>query len=186
MRYLKFVSGFLILFFSFSIIGHNIEIEKGKVTKESEMKPFASSDEFDTLIYIARFHGHWGPNAVLGYRLGQKALSILKANPYFDIDVNYFGPIETPKSCIIDGLQLSTGATFGKGNITKNPSPYISVFVKNKKDGNSVILCIRKNVFSIIDSLLKSGITLKEVTEIIWNTPADSLIDLNCIIEFSE
>lgn len=35
------------------------------------------------------------------------------------MEVKVWGANEKPQSCIIDGLQLSTGATYGKGNITK-------------------------------------------------------------------
>jgi formylmethanofuran dehydrogenase subunit E len=65
------------------------------------------------------FHGHLGPYLVLGLKAGEFALAKLKAQKYFDITVKVFGLDKKPKSCIIDGLQLSTGATYGKGNIKK-------------------------------------------------------------------
>lgn len=65
------------------------------------------------------FHGHLGPYLVLGLKAGDLALKELKLKKYFGLRVEVFGFDKKPKSCIIDGLQLSTGATFGKGNIKK-------------------------------------------------------------------
>lgn len=66
-----------------------------------------------------KFHGHLGPYLVLGMRAGEWALKRLKCKKYFGINVKVWGAHKKPKSCLVDGLQLSTGATFGKGNIAK-------------------------------------------------------------------
>lgn len=67
------------------------------------------------------FHGHIGPYAVLGYRIGQRAMDALGAGKYFDMDIEVTGPKTTPYTCLIDGLQVSTGCTLGKGNIALRP-----------------------------------------------------------------
>jgi formylmethanofuran dehydrogenase subunit E len=64
-----------------------------------------------------KFHGHLGPYLVLGILAGELALKKLNYKKYFGLDVNVWGANKKPKSCLIDGLQLSTGATYGKGNI---------------------------------------------------------------------
>jgi len=66
-----------------------------------------------------RFHGHLGPYLILGIRAGEWALKRLRCKKYFGINVKVWGAHKKPKSCLVDGLQLSTGATFGKGNIAK-------------------------------------------------------------------
>ena len=66
-----------------------------------------------------KFHGHLGPYLVLGLLAGELALKKLRAKKYFDLEVKVWGANNKPKSCLIDGLQLSTGATYGKGNISK-------------------------------------------------------------------
>ncbi|MCX5710376.1 MAG: formylmethanofuran dehydrogenase subunit E family protein, partial [Candidatus Omnitrophica bacterium] len=65
------------------------------------------------------FHGHLGPYLVLGLKAGEMALRKLGCKKYFGLEVKVFGALKKPKSCFIDGLQLSTGATYGKGNIQK-------------------------------------------------------------------
>lgn len=67
------------------------------------------------------FHGHIGPYAVLGYRIGQRAMDALAAGKYFDMDIEVTGLKTTPYTCLIDGLQVSTGCTLGKGNIAVAP-----------------------------------------------------------------
>ena len=66
-----------------------------------------------------RFHGHLGPWLVLGVLMGEYAVKTLKARKYFGLEVKVWGAGKRPRSCLIDGLQLSTGATYGKGNIAK-------------------------------------------------------------------
>jgi formylmethanofuran dehydrogenase subunit E len=87
-----------------------------------------------------KFHGHLGPYLVLGLRAGELALKKLKAKKYFGLDVLAWGVNRKPKSCLIDGLQLSTGATYGKGNIRKLNSSAIKVEFHNCVDGQKITL----------------------------------------------
>jgi formylmethanofuran dehydrogenase subunit E len=64
-----------------------------------------------TLKEAIRFHGHLGPYLVLGVLAGEAALKKLKAKKYFGIEMKVWGANKKPKSCLVDGLQLSTGAT---------------------------------------------------------------------------
>lgn len=91
-----------------------------------------------------KFHGHLGPYLVLGVLAGEFALKRLRARKYFGLKVLVYGANSKPKSCLIDGLQLSTGATFGKGNI-------------RKLNGRGI-----KVLFSSLDSHKKIGISLKK------------------------
>lgn len=72
-----------------------------------------------TLKEAVKFHGHLGPYLVLGILAGETALGNLKCKKYFGLQAKVWGAEKKPKSCLIDGLQLSTGATYGKGNIEK-------------------------------------------------------------------
>ena len=72
-----------------------------------------------TLKEAIKFHGHLGPYLVLGILAGESALKKLRCKKYFGLNVRVWETHKKPKSCLIDGLQLSTGATYGKGNINK-------------------------------------------------------------------
>jgi hypothetical protein len=75
----------------------------------------ARNDE-QVLEELRRFHGHLGPYAVVGYRMGLVANLKLGASPFEKRVVVKTG-IGPPLSCIIDGIQYSSGCTLGKGNL---------------------------------------------------------------------
>ena len=77
------------------------------------------------------FHGHLGPYLVLGLLMGEYALKKLNARPHFGLGVKVWGARNKPQSCLIDGLQLSTGCTYGKGNIVKYNGKIIRVSFMN-------------------------------------------------------
>lgn len=64
------------------------------------------------------FHGHLGPFLVLGLRMGLLALRELNSEGHFDLRATVETGTTPPISCLIDGIQLATGCTLGKGNIT--------------------------------------------------------------------
>lgn len=87
-----------------------------------------------------RFHGHLGPYLVLGILAGELALKKLKVKKYFGLEVKVYGANKKPKSCLIDGLQLSTGATYGKGNINKFNGSKILVEFKSESPRKKVTI----------------------------------------------
>ncbi|MDF2955615.1 MAG: Formylmethanofuran dehydrogenase subunit E [Candidatus Alkanophagales archaeon MCA70_species_2] len=62
------------------------------------------------------FHGHLGPFLVLGLKMGLFALERLGAAKY-ELSVVVETDSKPPASCIIDGIQVSTGCTVGRGNL---------------------------------------------------------------------
>jgi formylmethanofuran dehydrogenase subunit E len=67
---------------------------------------------------LARFHGHIGPYAVVGYRMGLVALDRLKPKKHSALKCIVKTGIKPPVSCLIDGIQFSSSCTLGKGNIS--------------------------------------------------------------------
>jgi formylmethanofuran dehydrogenase subunit E len=83
----------------------------------------------DWLIRAGEFHGHLGPWLVLGSMIGQDALKRLDTDGYWNIEITVWLPPQRqrqPWSCILDGLQVSTGATLGKQNIRMAFSPEVT------------------------------------------------------------
>lgn len=99
-----------------------------------------------TLKEAIKFHGHLGPYLVLGILAGDIALKKLKCKKYFGFDVCVYGANKKPKSCLIDGLQLSTGATYGKGNIRKLNGKIIKIDFRNRLTNKGIILRFKKNI----------------------------------------
>ena len=88
------------------------------------------------LATAAQFHGHLGPWAAAGLRLGMAARDAVGAEGYFDVEVEVFGPLDAPpRSCLIDGVQVATGATLGKRNIRWTQADALAVRVKNTRTG---------------------------------------------------
>ena len=87
---------------------------------------------------LAKFHGHLGPYIVLGYRMGRYALKYFGDNP-FEIFATIWCSGKTPQSCIMDGIQLGSGCTFGKRNILLNISEYVEVMFRHA-DGRAILL----------------------------------------------
>jgi len=91
----------------------------------------------DWLRLAAQFHGHLGPWATAGLRLGAAALTAAAAPGYFRLRVTCSGPFEQPpRACFLDGLQVATGATWGKRNLHWQPSQEISVRLENLAAGS--------------------------------------------------
>jgi len=72
----------------------------------------------DILNKAAEFHGHLGPFLTIGVRMGLLAKKTLKSNGFKDLSVTVNTGNKTPLSCVVDGIQVATGCTLGKGNIT--------------------------------------------------------------------
>ncbi len=88
------------------------------------------------LLQAVQFHGHLGPWAAAGLRMGMGACRAAGVHGYFDLEVEALGPLDQPpRSCLLDGLQVSTGATLGKRNLRWVESDELVVRVRNKRTG---------------------------------------------------
>jgi formylmethanofuran dehydrogenase subunit E len=98
-----------------------------------------------------KFHGHLGPYLVLGILAGEFALKRLRCKKYFGLEVRVWGTGKKPKSCFIDGLQLSTGATYGKGNIHKLDGRKIKIEFCNPNNNKKFILRFRESLIQRLE-----------------------------------
>lgn len=62
-------------------------------------------------------HGHLGIYAIIGMKMGIRAMEELSAG-HDHLEIISFAGLRPPISCLNDGLQVSTGATLGHGLIT--------------------------------------------------------------------
>ncbi len=99
-----------------------------------------------------KFHGHLGPYLVLGILAGELGLLKLKAKKYFGLDVSVWGANHKPRSCLIDGLQLATGSTYGKGNIKKLRADRIKIKFNNNNHGK-ITLTLKDKLINNLDTL---------------------------------
>ena len=103
------------------------------------------------------FHGHLGPFLVVGIRMGIVALKELNSGGYSEMDVLVETGTTPPISCLIDGIQVSTGCTLGKGNVhvitNEKPEPK-AVFTGVASGGKTLEIVLKPE---IMEEILKSG-----------------------------
>lgn len=138
------VKGWMILFVAFAAVlllpshlgQHRVTLlsQQGGCLMAQESKP----SEKEVLDWLKRFHGHLGPWVVFGWRVGDWAVGHLNAQRYFGVRVEVACPSSPPVSCLIDGLQVSTGATTGKANLIVKPAKQIEIYIRNTKTEKSV------------------------------------------------
>lgn len=118
-----------------------------------------------------RFHGHNGPFLALGYTLGIYLNQNLKPKGIMDFKITVIIKFEKPFTCLIDGLQCSTFATFGKANmmVKKSKSNDILVFVQ--KGAKNFTIQITKKAMDICFNAKDLGKAAKEI----FKTPPKKL-----------
>lgn len=106
------------------------------------------------LTYAAQFHGHLGPWATAGLRAGMAGRQAVDADGYFDVLVVAVGPfVKPPRSCFLDGLQVSTGATLGKRNLKWVKSDEIVVRFENTNTGKVAELRLSEKLIHLLASI---------------------------------
>ena len=143
----------------------------------------------DWLADAARFHGHLGPWVTAGAMIGRDAVKHLGTPGHWKIEVICWMPPEkqrTPFSCILDGLQVASGATWGKRNIRLAYSPEVV------RDNQPVVYVIRHSgdehpreglVYHLTDELtaIMAGISpdrLEKISREIASRDVDELFEV--------
>ncbi|MFQ5430815.1 MAG: DUF4198 domain-containing protein [Phycisphaerae bacterium] len=98
---------------------------------------------------IRRVHGTLSPWAVVGYRMGKRALRVLALPPGSrKLLVVHRTPLEKPYAAMTDGIQAATAATVGKLNLRieeAEPASLRSEFT-NRASGRTVGFRLRREV----------------------------------------
>ena len=123
-----------------------------------------------------KFHGHLGPYLVLGLLAGEAALKKLGCKKYFGSEVTVWGANKRPKSCLIDGLQLSTGATYGKGNIKKINARDIRIRVCDLENKKQVKISLKKELSEQLANL-KGHSDSEAFAKLLFKSRPDSVFE---------
>jgi formylmethanofuran dehydrogenase subunit E len=107
------------------------------------------------------FHGHLGPYLVLGLRMGLLANKTLQPRGVHDISATVWTKQSPPESCLLDGIQVSSGCTLGKTNLrVKNASRIRARF---RKGNRSLLIKPTEETAKLLRSI--SGRTTKKEVE---------------------
>jgi formylmethanofuran dehydrogenase subunit E len=121
------------------------------------------------------FHGHLGPFLVLGIRMGLLALKELSSPGYEGIEAVAKTGNTPSLSCLLDGIQISTGCTMGKGNIATVPLGRAEADFST--DEKRVTLKVRDEIVGEIKSWRESYPSLEEIARSISKRSNEELFE---------
>ena len=146
-----------------------------------------------------KFHGHKCPAMPLGLRASLAAMKKLGVShspdgqliAILELDENHCA------TCFADGVQVATGCTFGKGNISKTGIGKWGLTLVDKKTGKAVRVVpktevMEKNKETEFMKLRKSGIPASQIDtkivdpliEMVSNAPEEALLNIGEIFEY--
>jgi FmdE, Molybdenum formylmethanofuran dehydrogenase operon len=106
-----------------------------EASPEPSSRPTASALE-----RVAAVHGGVGPFAVAGYRMGEHALTTLgRTRGEWGIEVVHESPDSVQWSCIVDGLQASTGTSLGRLTLRRERSELVESVVIDQDTGRRLV-----------------------------------------------
>ena len=104
---------------------------------------------------VRAIHGGTGPWAVVGYRIGERALHDLDLpRQSFALLVVHRSPAEVQYSCVADGLQAATGVSSGKLNLKLEavPAERLETVVEDRRSGRTLRFRVKPELArSILD-----------------------------------
>ncbi|MBS0001093.1 MAG: formylmethanofuran dehydrogenase subunit E family protein [Cyclobacteriaceae bacterium] len=112
-------------------------------------------EEWKAAVLTNEMHRHLGIYSLIGVKMGILAREILQAG-LDEMVVESFTGFIPPVSCMADGLQVSTGASLGRGTIfikdVKQGEP-VAVFIKS---GQQIKLMLKREYREHVDELIHS------------------------------
>ncbi len=134
-----------------------------------------NADE-ESLLRISEFHGHLGPYVVVGFRMGLVANRLLGDDPFAKSAIVLTGG-KTPQSCVVDGVQLSSGCTLGKGNIAVIDHGKVAAIFTSKENGEIVKVTLREEISNRITSSAPER--LEVLAEELYSVPDEQMFEIS-------
>lgn len=114
-------------------------------------------EEWNAAVIASEMHGHLGVYSLIGVKMGIRAREILHAG-MDELEVESFAGSEPPVSCLTDGLQVSTGASLGRGSVRVNSSVKQIPSARFKKGSTVLILTLKKEIVAAIRTDIQKAI----------------------------
>lgn len=125
------------------------------------------------------FHGHDGPFMTIGLRMGLTALNMLECKGWFDLNCEVMLNWAPPDSCVIDGIQSSTGCTMGKKNIKITEKPGVkAVFTSG---GKSLQIKLKQEVIDRIKNNMTNEDIPHEMIEAIEKADLKEIFEIELV-----
>ncbi len=153
----------------------------------------------ELLMKALEFHGHKCWASVVGVRAGLAALRTLGVPRSGGTQL--FAIVETGEEhagmCFGDGVQYTTGCTYGKGNLAKKPLGKLAVTLIEKDSNHAVRISykptLRKQIAeSAFMQKRAAGIMANEIPEeeqmelvnLVWDAPEEDVITIGEVFEY--
>ena len=124
----------------------------------------------------SEFHGHGGLFMAAGLRMGMMALKTLDARGWFGIRCIVKLRWSPPDSCVIDGLQVSTGCTMGKHNISVEEMDGVSA--EFESGDSRFVVVLRENVLRMMHECLGNEVEFNRLLQLISVAPDEELFEV--------
>ncbi len=156
-------------------------------------------DDKEIMEKALEFHGHRCWASVAGVRVGLAALDKLGVKRSGGTQL--YGIVEIGEEhvgmCFGDGVQYTTGCTFGKGNIRKNPIGKLG-FTLIEKDTNRAVRVVftsklqKQIAASKFMQQRAAGISPDEIpledqmelVDLVWNAPVEEVLKVGVVFDF--
>ena len=124
----------------------------------------------DLLKESVKFHGHLGPYLALGLRMGIVAVRALKPKGLHEMSVRVWTKKTPPQSCLLDGIQVSSGCTLGKGNVRVEAAADIRATFRRGR--RSVLIEPTENITALLTKVSEqSPARLGETARMLYRMP---------------
>lgn len=100
----------------------------------------------------AKIHGHLGPFLVLGVKMGEAALKKLGGSQKGSLRVKLKVPLQTPYSCLIDGVQTATQCTVGnrKLELENSDENFIAGYFKTEDSDDVLVIRVKPHIIEAL------------------------------------
>jgi formylmethanofuran dehydrogenase subunit E len=150
------------------------------------------SGEWKLVVMTCELHGHLGIYAIVGAKMGLKAMEYFHSGPD-EIQIISKAGSNPPISCLNDGLQVSTGATMGHGLFSVEMNCPVMPSAEFIYDGRHITVSLKEDVRLKIENDVKDCVKKNNgLTENYWiDIRALALqywleLDRNSIFDISE
>lgn len=150
---------------------HDHASNQSGLVSHVEYRPLTPED-------IERFHGHLGPNVLMGVRMGEHACGVAGIPRYFGLTVVVECPDGPPPTCLIDGLQISCGATMGKENISHKTAERVQVTFKDNATGKTVVYRPKDSTREMIKKWASDKVRLHDQSMYIYEMKPEDLFEI--------
>ena len=125
------------------------------------------------------FHGHLGPFLVIGVRMGLTGLDRLKAPSAGRLIVTASVPLRIPFSCVVDGLQITTGCTTGNRKLRLKSSMRIEAEFEREETGQKALVALNSRILRRLKTQLTNRkLHDEELRALAWDIASMSECEL--------